>query len=143
VTVEEADGTTLERLCAHRGAAVPEPTTAALVELAAALDLRPADVLAVGGGEIPGAYLPVKGDVRAARARVRTATHDMADERLAQVRRFVRTLAGGTDRPAMPTQDPVTVGGVFRRLMTAPAGTSIAALSSRPVVGTKTATNRP
>jgi hypothetical protein len=113
-------GTPLERLCAHHGVPAPAVTVAALVDLAPALDLHPADLLAVGGGEIPGAYLPGTPASTADLARIRSAAQSADEETLAALQAFVRSLPTAPDRagtPPWPALDPVTVGQVFGRLM--------------------------
>ncbi|GAB3827884.1 hypothetical protein ACFPIJ_08235 [Dactylosporangium cerinum] len=115
------DATPLERLCAHHGVPAPAVSPAALVGLAPVLDLHPADLLAVGGGEIPGAYLPATtADATTELARIRSATWDAGEETLAALRAFVRSVPAAPDRtgtPPWPALDPVTVGGVVGRLM--------------------------
>ncbi|MFF5228363.1 hypothetical protein [Dactylosporangium sp. NPDC000521] len=116
------DGTPMERLCAHRGVAVPALTTAAVAELAPVLGMHPADLLAVGCVEIPGGYLPVDGGADAQRelGRIRRATWDADGAELDALGRFAREVDGGRprpDRPSMPAADRGTVGEVIRRLM--------------------------
>ncbi|MEV4131832.1 hypothetical protein AB0J72_06655 [Dactylosporangium sp. NPDC049742] len=112
------DGTPLERLCAHRGVAMPALTTAALVDLAPALGMHPADLLAVGCVEIPGGYLPVTdgADARRDLEKIRCARWDVLDG----LGRFARGLGSGRqrpDRPSMPAADRGTVGAAVCRLM--------------------------
>ncbi|WP_238012508.1 hypothetical protein KZZ52_58720 [Dactylosporangium sp. AC04546] len=109
-------GTPLERLCAHRG--VPVPAADQVLDLAPVLDMRPADLLAIAGGEIPARFMPAAPEAT-----------DLIDSMLGvdgppiaetvALRDFARSLprsdAGG---PAgLPPLEPVTSGTAFTRLL--------------------------
>ncbi|WP_327007424.1 hypothetical protein OHA72_09250 [Dactylosporangium sp. NBC_01737] len=108
--------TPLDRLCAHRGVAVP--AAGHLLDLAAELDLRPADLLTIAGGAVPAEYLPA--DPGAAPLieslpllRLKVAAAEAA-------RGHARSLAGpptAGGSPGLPALEAVTFGAVFSRLM--------------------------
>ena len=106
--------TPLERLCAHRGVAVP--AEGPLLDLVPVLDIRPADLLAISGCEIPAELLPACPD---GISQVMTVA-DYAWGSDPVVLEYARSLPipprtiGTTGLPAL---EAVTFGDAFRRLM--------------------------
>lgn len=104
----------LARLCARRG--VDERTD--LLDLAPVLNLRPADLLAIAGGDIPARYLPVA--PTASRQIERVCGGGLEPAASVAMRQYADSLprppAGpaAVGRPAGPT---ATFGVVFQRLM--------------------------
>ncbi|MEV4508013.1 hypothetical protein AB0K00_03525 [Dactylosporangium sp. NPDC049525] len=108
--------TPLERLCAHRGVAVPAPGH--LLDLAAELELRPADLLTIAGGAVPAEYLPA--DPEAAVLIESLPERRLKVARAEAARDHARSLAKppvASGSPGLPTLEVVTFGAVFSRLM--------------------------
>ncbi|GAA2587763.1 hypothetical protein GCM10010399_17210 [Dactylosporangium fulvum] len=108
--------TPLERLCAHRGVAVP--AHGQLLDLAPILDLRPADVLAIAGAEIPAEYMPAEPDVTGLVESL--IKYGLQISEAEAVRDYARSLPRTeiTGGPASLAElETVTFGAVFRRLL--------------------------
>lgn len=109
-------GTPLERLCAHRGVALPGDGQ--VLALAPLLQMRPADLLTIAGGEVPAESVPAVPDARdVIESLLRNALH-RADLRARRDRARELGATHGTAGPAgLPALATVTFGNVFSRLM--------------------------
>ena len=109
-------GTPLQRLCAHRG--VDMPRNGKVLDLAPVLGRRTADLLAIAGGEIPSAHMPV-----APRAHhlIKTICIDVLSASKAEAMTAYARALPPAARPeglnGLPAPNAVTFGAVLRRLM--------------------------
>ncbi|UWP82534.1 hypothetical protein [Dactylosporangium fulvum] len=107
----------MERLCAHRGVAVPAPGQ--VLDLAPVLDMRPADLLAIAGGGIPAEFMPA-----APNAAQVIDSMVRSDGPLIAEAEALRDYARSLPRPdnsgglaGLPPLESVTSGAVFTRLL--------------------------
>jgi hypothetical protein len=113
-TFVDVTATPLELLCMHRG--VMMPSDGQLLDLASVLDMRPADLLAIAGGEIPVGFMPAAADAGDQIATIASYSFG-TDPRVLEYARSLPVTPRPTSTVGLPALETVTFGGAFRRLM--------------------------
>jgi hypothetical protein len=91
------------------------PAAGELLDLAPALEMRPADLLTIAGGEVPAEFLPA--DPNAAGLIESLLGNRLSIAAAAASRDYARSMPSSSASAGLPALEAVTFGAVFSRLM--------------------------